>query len=723
MIIKDRYKDTMKRMTKLIYPDLTNDTLDRALEWSINERYRKEDVIVTNNYTNKTTHKDDKPEMGLDELTEFILSKEPIITPYGVMFKKYGTEPTPLLKMIASFMELRGIHKSQMFQYPKGTDDFNYYFLLQLLDKIDANGSYGAISQNSCLFYNINVAASITAQGRALISTATMFFESFLSNGVKFASLEEVIQFIDCTCQERPNRRYKDKDLLDRNISREECFSKIVLSIGDFKHGKVKWYPTMDELDIIWTMLCRLDQEDINRLYYKNNLYCFLDNKSMGNALIYILKTLKEPYLNPNEVPEEIAVELDVLTDILREYVMYKHHWIDVVDRCDNMIKNVALLSDTDSAIVSLETWYQYNLEKVKGIDLNILNQEVDEFKYVNGDNDCVEEITYQKVLDYDFYKKEIIEVEKAVNQGKIIPQENLRYSIINIAGYVLSTLANEYIEDYTHRNFSYTDQRKCLLYLKNEFLFKIALLTNNKKNYATIQEVQEGNMVPLEEQLDIKGLAIKKSTINEKAREELERILYDEILMSDKIDQVQIIKRLAILENQIFQSLESGEKEFYKPAAIKSKSSYDDPMGIQGIKASVIWNMVRGEELPAIDLDARNRIDIVKVNINRENAEKIKETYPETYGNIIHAIESLEISETERAKERAKKDGREFKGIPDINITSLAIPTDVQTPKWVLEFIDYKTIINECIRNFPIESVGIFRPSANVNYTNIVSI
>lgn len=720
MIIKDRYKDTMLRMTKFMYPDAPLAAIDRALDWSIENRYKLEEVRLTNNYT-----KDEDGIISIDELTEFILSKQPIITPYGVMFKRPGTVPTPLLKMIKSFMDLRGIHKAEMFKYDKGTDEFNHYNLLQLLDKIDANGTYGVLTQKSCLLCNVNVGASITAQGRALIATATMFFESFLSNGVKFASLEEIIQFIDCTINERPIRRYNDRDILDEDIDKIDCFSKLVLSIGDFKHGRVKWYPTMKDLDVIWTIINRLDQEDINRIYYKNNLYEFMDNRSMKNAMVYLLSSLNAPFLDPNHVPDEIKIELEALTDILREYVMYKHHWIDVIDRCDNMIKNVVLISDTDSDIVCLETWYQYILGNVKGIDLKILNQEVDELEFVKGNKDCVEEITYEKVLDYDFYNQEIIEVEKACNQGKIIPQENLRYSIINIAAYILTTLANEYIEDYTHRNFSYDPGRKCFLYLKNEFLFKTALLTNNKKNYATKIELQEGHMVPEDESLDIKGLAIKKSTINEKARKELEKILYEEILNTDKINQVRIIKRLAILEKQIFQSLESGSKEFYKPLQIKSQSNYEDPMGIQGVKASVIWNMVRGEYLPAIDLEARNRIDVVKVSINRGNADKIKDKYPETYGNIIAAIEHLEVTELERAKERAKKAKKEPPTtIPDIEISAIAIPTDVNTPDWVMEFIDYTSIINDCLCNFPIESVGIPRmDNNNVNYTNIVSI
>ena len=718
MIIRDRYKDVMKRMTTLIYPDIPRGGLDRALDWSIKTRFKEEPIRIDNNYKNTTTN------MYLDELTEFILSKKPVCTPYGVMFTKPGTVPTPLLDMIQSFLDKRGIDKGKMLEYPKGTDEYNYYYLLQILDKIDANGTYGALTEKSCLLYNINVGASITAQGRALIATATMFFESFLSNGVKFASLEEVIQYIDCVIMEK--RNYSDSDILDHDIPVETCFSKIVLTIGDFRHGKIRWCPTEEELDIIWTMLNRLSQEDINRLYYKNNLYEFLNNKSMENAFIYILKSLEEPFLNPNEVPKEIKVELETLTDILREYVMYRHHWIDVVDRCDNMIKNVTLISDTDSDIVSLEVWYRFILEKIKGIDLKILNQEIDEFKYVNGDKDCVEEITYEKVLDYDFYKDEIIEVEKMINKEKIIPQENLRYSIINMAGYILTTLANDYIESYTHRNFSYVEGRKCFLYLKNEFLFKVALLTDAKKHYATKMEVQEGHFVPEDESLEIKGLDIKKSTINEKAREALEKILYDEILNTDKIDQVQIIKKLAILEKQIFQSLQSGKKEYYKPLAIKSQSNYDDPMGIQGIKASIVWNKLKDPSLPAIDLTARNRIDVAKVIINKDNAEKVKETYPDVYHRILDLIKELEVSEFERAKERAKKRGAEFKltEYPYIELTAIAIPTDTDTPSWVMEFIDYHTIINDCLSKFPIEEVGISKVgNSNLNYSNIISI
>ena len=52
------------------------------------------------------------------------------------------------------------------------------------------------------LIYNVNVATSVTSQGRTAVSSMMLCFESFLSNSVKFGSLDEVLVFIDNIKQE-----------------------------------------------------------------------------------------------------------------------------------------------------------------------------------------------------------------------------------------------------------------------------------------------------------------------------------------------------------------------------------------------------------------------------------------------------------------------------------------------------------------------------------------
>ena len=707
MIQYPMYEDEMVRLVHSYLPHMTHEDIRRAVQYSMQKRYKETKCKIDNNYTKTQTTS------TLLEMANWINEREPICTAYGVMFKKHNLKkPNPLTELVRSFMEGRDIDKKKMFEYLEAHDYVNAakYNLMQLLDKRDANSIYGCLGNAACVLYNLYVAASITAQGRSVISTATMFFESFLANNVKFASLEEVLHFIDCVKSERKDRKFNDSVILDFPVSVDMCFAKIIRTCGDWRKGRIKWVPDMEDAKIIYRVLKNSSQEDINRIFYKNNLYAFIDNSVIINAIRYILKLLKEPYLSPNRVPEEIQVELDALQDLMREYIYYPHMYIDRIDRCDNMIKDVCVISDTDSTIVSFDAFYHYVLDRVYMDDISILNMELDTRTEETYDVPRMER-------RYDFFTDEVVERESNIKPFVLIPQNNLRFSIINIIAYISGNLCNEYIELYTKHNHSWRPERKCLLYLKNEFLFSRALLTPNKKNYATNQELKEGVILEqdIEHSLDIKGLPINKSTLNDSAKSALQKILYEDILVTDHINPARIIEKIAILEKDIEESLRSGEKKYFKPLSIKAYSSYEDPMRIQGIKASIVWNRVRDPQLEAIDLDARNTIGVVKVQIDPSNIDRIRDKYPDVYDRFVELFMDQTFFKPGVNEDCSPKKKE---------ITTLAIPIDVDTPEWVSEFIDYKTIVNDNVGNFPVESVGIRRLGANnINYSTIMNI
>lgn len=707
MVIFDEYeKEALSIVTKL-YPNANPNQLKRAIEYSISKRYKEEPCCLDNNYTNK------KVDLTILQMTEYIKQKKPICTAYGVMFKQPGEVPNPLVELIRSFLVDRDVYKTEMLSHAKGSDEYAKYMLFQLLAKRDANSIYGCIGNMTCMLYNINVAASITCQGRALISNATMFFEGFLSNGVKFSSLEEVAHFIHRVCEEKNERAFNDSVILDRNITVAECFSKLVMSCGDFRKGSFKWIPDTRDLNIIFGIVQNLCQEDINRIYYKNNLYEFLNNSSMSKALVYILKELKLPYMACAKVPDEIRVELDALQDFLREYVYYKHIWIDRIDRCDSMIKNVCAISDTDSTIVCFDPFYRFVLDKIRNEDIEISKIKIDMFKMLGGDEYIEPFKVLPNELDYDFNTEEIVEKQGMMDPFIFMPQDNLRYSIINIIAYISGNLCNEYNIEFTKMTGSFSPDKKCALYLKNEWLFKRGLLTNGKKNYATCQEVQEGKIIPkgIKTQLDIKGMPMNKSSVNKEAKARMQSIVFDKILNCDTIDQVDIIKSLAILKTQIVQSLERGEKKFCKPVTIKALAVYDDPMRIQGVKAAVIWNKVKDDSYEIINLEERNTIDILKVNISPSNIGIIQDSYPETYNKFVELFKNTTIFAPKAA------------GIK-YDITAIALPIKVEIPDWVKGFIDYTAIVTDSIGTFPLESVGICTfDTKNVNYSNIMKL
>ena len=170
----EEYKQQMHRMLKMLYPSITNYELDLAIQYSIDKRFKNVDITVNNNYKRRTVN------TTLLEVSDIIKTQQPIITAYGVMFKRHKKDyNTPFYNLLETFITNRTKFKNKMFEYPKGTEDFQKYNLLQLLAKIDCNAVYGILGQYSSMIYNLYLAQSVTFQGRACISAAILFFESF----------------------------------------------------------------------------------------------------------------------------------------------------------------------------------------------------------------------------------------------------------------------------------------------------------------------------------------------------------------------------------------------------------------------------------------------------------------------------------------------------------------------------------------------------------------
>ena len=146
--------------------------------------------------------------------------------------------------------------------------------------------------------------------------------------------------------------------------------------------------------------------------------------------------------------------------------------------------------------------------------------------------------------------------------------------------------------------------------------------------------------------------------------------------------------------------------------------SAYDDPMRIQGIKASIAWNMIKPADVEAINLQERNAVDIAKVQIDRATVDKIKDTYPEVYMNILNALDDDIFKTYVKDPKTGKKDK-----LVTNEIVAVAIPLDVTLPGWLEPFIDYDSILADNLNGFPYESIGIKRLGKNINCTNIVQL
>ena len=606
---------------------------------------------------------------------------------------------------------------------------------------------YGVIGLYLSFLFDLNAAPAITSTGRSLISSAIMCFEGFLGNNVKFGSLNDILTFIDNVRMEYKDWKYDDFEVLGYNgfVTIEECFNKLMMNCG------YKYIPTEQDMDMVYRIIQNCNQKELNRLFYKNNLYCFMDLPVARDLMIRIVTGMQSPYIEPAKPPKEIVKELDQLRDYMIEYVFYCHQYIDRMMRNKEMIKTVSVVSDTDSSFVSLDAWYHYNIADLSQYDFPIIHPQIDVFKMIEAEkkrddyfwkdsetpewynaSNKIPAISYMKVdefgdvdeselqaieyledkLDYDFYSQEIIEQKRAIDVTKIIPQDNMKFALINIMCYILSSVINLYMLDFTKQSGSFRGEEFCKINMKNEFYMSRIMLTRVKKNYASLQILQEGNYLG-SGVLDAKGIeCLTKSSISRDTQKALKKILLEDILTGDEIDQVKLIKDIAILEKTIYNDLKSGSKKYYKPVTVKSMDNYNEPMKIQGIKGAMAWNYIKGD-LPGFDLSDRNSLDIVRVHTDKASLEKIREDYPEHYQRISELVDPNCENMIE---------GRKVKDVFKGKLESIALPKDLNVPEWVKALINYEEIINNNLSGFPLKSVGIGQFSTKkANYSNVV--
>lgn len=726
----------MKRLLLSYDSNMTEADAKNIVDYSVKKRFTDFDAYLRNNYIKKNI------DLSGAEILEYITKKETILTSYGVLFKTHANSQNPMISVIQNFAKLRKMHKKEMFKYPKGSEQFERYNLLQQLDKIDMNGIYGLIGLAVSFLFDLNVAPSVTSMGRSLISSAIMCFEMFLGNNVKFGSLDDVLVFIDNVRKEYKEWKFDDEVVLGKNgfVDVYEVFNKIILNCG------YKYVPTTEDMDIVLKILQSCTQTELNRLYYKNNLYGIMDTWYARNLMFKIFENMDFPYMDPAYPPVGIRPYLDELKALLLEYVFYCYQIYDRMDRNKNMIKKISLISDTDSSFVSLDAWYNYNIKYLEGHDFKILHQSVDVAKLVekceksgeeipeylqniqdsrfpisfferddwgdpinSGISDC---ITFEEPeYDYDFFNQEKIEINKLINPIETIPQENMKFSLVNIMCYILTDVINRYMIDFTKESGSYRADTECAIVMKNEFFMTRVLLENVKKHYASLQQLQEGNYlggVP-----DVKGIdCLVKSVIPKTTRDRLNKILLKDILLADNIDRTNIIKQMAILENDIYSNIMNGSKNYYKPATIKSLDSYENPLRVFGVKGLLLWNYVKDEHLAAIDVKERNSVDIIKIAVNAVTVEKLKDEFPYQYERFL---ELLGIKECNNDEVKLLK-SKEFQ--------SIALPLDVPVPRWIELIVDYRSIIVDNLGGFPLNGVGISQlDSKKVPYTNIIKL
>lgn len=329
-----------------------------------------------------------------------------------------------------------------------------------------------------------------TLSAQSVISTTETTFEAFLVDNFVFIDFNECFTWMQHVLSED----YKVDEWVER-ITLDECVERVsskVLGVTEEQH------------DIIRNYLSSFTEDDWTRVYYKNNLIEFtrrhqkikelhddifnhinssyeeipLDKK--GNIIreediLKIPEEMRDEFLSddypgkkwnkfvsvqkfydPNKIPDTVKEYLSELSGIYMKYVYTQFLVLDKIYRLRNFNREVVTVIDTDSNILSLDTWMNF----------------------------CKEEL-----MTSDYGRSDIDNVFIAIN--------TITYVITDVVTDILLYYGECSNVEESHRG-RYA--------MKNEFFFIKLIIAKTKKRYLSKVLLREGNRLT-KPKYDVKGL------------------------------------------------------------------------------------------------------------------------------------------------------------------------------------------------------------------------
>lgn len=246
--------------------ELSNEELQKFLL----DEYSKRKTIEGRYFNNQTN---DVKRMTIEQFINYFINGDKILTGYNVLINSHESTKTVAIEALEYILDQRKYYKKLQEKSEKGSADYFYYKVLQLTFKVLANSYYGILSMDSSIFFNPHIQNSITTTGQDLISTAIYLVESLIANNEKFRDEDDIMSFVANICSEKYDiLTYLDKDKIK---TKDEVVSYLISQ-------------SMNEVDedFIRFILDKKSVENLNKIYYKNNLLELFKNKYFADKIV-----------------------------------------------------------------------------------------------------------------------------------------------------------------------------------------------------------------------------------------------------------------------------------------------------------------------------------------------------------------------------------------------------------------------------------------------------
>lgn len=193
----------------------------------------------------------------------------------------------------------------------------------------------------------------------------------------------------------------------------------------------------------------------------------------------------------------------------------------------------------------------------------------------------------------------------------------------------------------------------------------------------------QEGNILngPPIKRLDMKGLQLRKSSLNKNIREFFTNTLLDKILVSDKINLAEVYKDFENMENIIKNSLLSGSMEYCQLGKVNQLDKYVEPLTQQTVRGTLLWNAFFSEN-PIMPPEKINYLKLKKCK----------------YVDFLNTLDEENKDKIIKLYDKYSKVGT--KELADYEISIICLPKSVKKiPDFLIKYIDIDSMVHDQIK------------------------
>lgn len=173
--------------------------------------------------------------------------------------------------------------------------------------------------------------------------------------------------------------------------------------------------------------------------------------------------------------------------------------------------------------------------------------------------------------------------------------------------------------------NFGIEQKRLFQIAMKNEYYFDVFVPTQVAKHYYAVKSVQEGQIfAKLEE--EIKGVHLKSSNVSKEVMKEaavMMRDIMDLVMLEKKINLLTMVKRVAEIERRVIATIKRGDEDYFKSTQIKNSEAYKLDKEDSPFKHHTFWQEVFA---PKYGFSEEPPYAVLKISVDLSSGVKVRE-------------------------------------------------------------------------------------------------